>query len=255
LIKRNLQLVREYLSNPYLWVGIGGLSILVAIVYFVFNSIMMPNYTRHDVSTEVPDVMNLSAEVADSVLASAGLRTELVVLRKPNLPLDVVIDQTPPPRAQVKPGRHIYLTVNTGDTTTVLVPRVETYGVRQARNMISQSDLVVGSVLPDSIPSVYEDIVTHQEPAAGERVPPGTVVNLLFGTGLGDEFVTVPDVTGLPVDEARAALLGLRLRSIVIGETAELDDLPIVLEQGPEAGASVKEGYEIRLRLTRTNDE
>jgi len=252
---RILKTIRHYVTNPYLYVGLVVLTAVSSIAYVAINSFMMPSFTRHEVSVVVPDVINLSEEEAASSLEEAGLRVEQVILRKPNLPRDVVIDQNPPPRAEVKPGRRVYLTINTGDTTTVVVPRVESYGIRQARNMLMQADLIVGSVDPDSIPSVYEDIITSQFPAAGERVEPGTTVNLLYGTGLGTNNVTVPDVTGLPPDDAAQTLLDLRLRSIVVDSPSEEAEFIVVLAQAPVAGTSVKEGYEIRLFLQERSRE
>lgn len=238
-----------------MWIGTVGLIVLTGVIYLAFNSLIMPSFTRHGTSIEVPDVMNITSDDAAAMLEDAGLRTEQIILRKPNLPRDVVIDQSPGPRSLVKPGRRVYLTVNTGDTTTVLVPRVETYGVRVASNMLAINDLIVGEILPDSIPSFYEDIVTLQQPAAGERVPPGTVVNLWYGTGLGDELVLVPDVTGLTAEDAQRTLLDVRLRSIVIGTPEdESEEEPLILEQSHEPGTSVSEGFEIRLRYTRTRE-
>ncbi len=237
-----------------MWIGLAALVVLTGVLYVSFNSWIMPTFTRHEASIEVPNVVNQPSEDAATVLEEAGLETEQVILRKPNLPRDVVIDQSPGPRSLVKPGRRVYLTVNSGDTTTVLVPRVETYGIRVASNMLALNDLIVGEILPDSIPSFYEDIITLQEPSAGERVPPGTVVNLWYGTGLGDELVVVPDVTGLTAEEAQQRLLDVRLRSIVIGEPEEPDDEPLILEQSHSPGTSVSEGFEIRLRYSRTQE-
>ncbi len=241
--------IRSTVTNPWLWVGLAVLASISGILYLVFNSFLMPAFTRYDVSIQVPDVMSLTMEEATDSLTAAGLRAEEVILRKPKLPRDVVIDQNPPPLALVKPGRRVYLTINTGDTTTVVVPRVESYGIRQARNMLMQADLVVGSVQPDSIPSVYVDIITSQFPAPGQRVEPGTTVNLLFGTGLGANNVSVPDVTGLTPKAAAQALLELRLRSIAVDYRPDEQDFMVVVSQAPAAGTSVKEGYEVRLFL------
>ncbi|MDA0875239.1 MAG: PASTA domain-containing protein [Bacteroidetes bacterium] len=246
--------IHRALTNRYLWAGLLGLAGVTGILYVVLDSLIMPTFTRHGASVQVPDVMSLSMTEADSLLERAGLQAEEIILRKPNLPKDVVIDQNPPPMAQVKPGRRIYLTINTGDTTTVVVPRVVSYGIRQARNMLMQANLTVGQVRPDSIPSVYEDIVTRQTPRAGSRVAPGTVVSLLYGTGLGQESVIVPDVTGMAPTEARQALLAVSLRSIVVDSPSEGERQPTVVTQAPAAGTSVREGYEIRLFLQKEED-
>ena len=106
-------------------------------------------------------------------------------------------------------------------------------------------------MLPDSIPSPHANTITRQSPAAGTNVPAVTGVTLWYGTGLGDILVTVPDVTGQTVAEAKAELLELKLRSIVLGEATGRDNDTIVLEQGTQPGTSVKQGFEIRLYLTK----
>jgi beta-lactam-binding protein with PASTA domain len=246
--------VRRYLSNPYLWVGLAGLLLVLGIIYGVFNSLIMPSFTRHSESVSVPSVVSLPSDEAASVLTEAGLQSEQVILRKPNLPRDIVIDQNPPPDAQVKPGRRIYLTVNVGDTTTVLVPNVDSFPIREARSRITVHGLRIKEVLPDSIPSPHANTVTRQFPRAGTSVPAGTEVTLWFGTGLGEKDVIVPDVTGMTVLEAKEALLSLNLRSVVVGQSEGAVGTKKVVEQGTAAGTSVKEGFEIRLRLERQED-
>jgi beta-lactam-binding protein with PASTA domain len=243
-----LTTMRRYLTNPYVWAGLVGIGMISAVMYLVLNLWVMPSFTRHDASITVPDVINLSEEAATASLEAEALSAETVILRKPNLPRNVVIDQNPPPLAEVKPGRRVYLTINTGDTTTVVVPKVESYGIRQARNMLMQADLVVGEVSPDSIPSVYKDIITKQDPSPGQRVSPGTTVHLLFGTGLGTTNVLVPDVSGMNPEKARRTLLDVRLRSVVMDESSGSDSLRVI-SQAPPAGTSVREGYEVRLFL------
>lgn len=239
--------LRALLHNLYLWKGLLLFVVITGILYVLFNYLLMPNYTRHGISVAVPDVLDFSFEAAAVVIEEKGLRPEQVLLRKLNLAKNVVIDQNPSPNARVKPGRRIYLTVNSGDTTTVLVPKVEGFSVREARNRIGIQGLAVQDVLPDSIPSAHANTITKQSPVAGERVPPGALVTLWYSTGLGDRQVLVPDVMGMAAEEAQRFLLNLRLRSVVIGDpTIE----QIVRSQSPLPGTSVREGFEIRLRLT-----
>lgn len=216
----------------------------------------MPTYTRHGVSLSVPDVRAQQADSARGAIEAAGLLAETIQLRKPNLPRDVVIDQSPPPDARVKPGRRIYLTINSGDTTTVVVPNVEALPIREAQNQLVISDLLVAAVRPDSIPSAHANTITRQEPEAGARVAPRTPVSLWYSTGLGSEMVDVPDVTGMTTHEARQFLLGLRLRSVVLGQRGG-SDTPAALTvqaQSPAAGTRVREGFEVRLRLDAPDD-
>jgi len=109
---------------------------------------------------------------------------------------------------------------------------------------MTTAGLVVRSEEPDPIPSPYENTVTKQRPEAGERVDQGSAVTLWYSTGLGSEFVEVPDVVGLPARLAAEALLELRLRSVVV-DAAEQDSL--VVRQSRPPGTRVREGFEIRL--------
>jgi beta-lactam-binding protein with PASTA domain len=237
--------------NSYLWKWLSVVVVLTVVVTVLVNFVVMPAYTRHGVSVTVPDVLDDPYDAAAASLERAGLRPEEIQLRKPNLPRDVVIDQNPSPDARVKPGRRVYLTVNSGDTTTVLVPKVEGFSVREARNRINIQGLAVRDVLPDSIPSLHANTVTRQTPPDGTRVPPGAEVTLWYSTGLGDRQVRVPDVVGMAAEEAQDYLLSRRLRSVVIGEA--LPDREVA-DQSPAAGTSVREGFEIRLRLSTAAD-
>jgi eukaryotic-like serine/threonine-protein kinase len=212
----------------------------------------MPLYTRHGIAIPVPDVMSQSFDTAALAVTEAGLIAEEVVLRKPNLPRNVVIDQNPKAGWTVKPGRRIYLTVNSGDTTTVIVPKVEALSVREATNRIAIHGLVVADVQPDSIPSLHANTVTKQVPEEGKRVDPGTPVSLWYSTGLGQQSVLVPTVVGMKADSASVFLLSLRLRSVLIG-AASKDR--IVSRQSPEPGTSVREGSEIRLHADPPDED
>lgn len=249
-IRRLSRTTRDYATNPYVWSGLVVLIVLGAIIYVVFNHWLMPAYTRHGESITVPDVINRSVEDANNRLESAGLRTDEVVLRKPNLPRGVVIDQNPEPLSTVKPGRRIYLTVNSGDTALVAVPSVLNHSVREARNRIMIQGLTVGDVRPDSIPSAHANTITRQSPAAGERVPPEGGVTLWYSTGLGDRLVTIPGVSGMTMEDAREALLDIRLRSVAPRADFEVVADSLVACQSPAEGATVLEGFEIRLYLS-----
>ena len=250
---RFLRQILQALANKYLWLGLAVLVAITGIAYVTFNSWLMPSFTRHGEAIAVPGVVSMSFDEAAAILDSIGLSSEQVTLRKPNLPRDIIIDQNPPMDALVKPGRRIYLTVNAGDTTTVLVPNVTSFPIREARSRITIHGLTILEVLPDSIPSPHANTITRQEPIAGSAVPSGSAVTLWFGTGLGDRLVSVPDVTGLNVSEAREALLSLKLRSVVVGAGTEPVEFMTVVRQGTDPGISVREGYEIRLHLSEEN--
>jgi beta-lactam-binding protein with PASTA domain len=267
--------LRSLARNPYFWSGLGGLVVVATGVYFLFNALLMPSYTRHDAAIQVPDVMDLSFTEAKETLLRHDLAVERQVGRfNPRVPQDHVVDQNPPASSNVKPGRRVYLTVNSGTAPTVSVPDLTGTSLREARNRLMSLGLDVGEEQVDSIPSPYARTVTRQAPEPGDSLKKGASVDIWYSRGLGDERVPVPNVRGLRVDAAEARLLRQRLRSVVIDPTpadeenatapeesetgtdqeAEVEEDPKtrlwVRQQGLDPGVRVRSGTEVRLFVT-----
>lgn len=253
-----LQWLRALGTNLYFWGGIGGLFAIGFGIYLVVDAVIMPAYTRHDVSARVPNVENVPFEKADSLLNARSLQVERQVGRyNPNVERGIVVDQTPLPTSKVKPRRRVYLTVNAGELPTVKLPDLTGMSVREARNRVSSIGLMVDTVKADTIPSPYANTITKQNPAPGDSLKKGQSICLWYSTGLGEEKVNVPNVVGYTVADARETLLRRELRSVVVGtnstQDADADSLEsaiYVRRQGHDPGASVRAGTEIRLFTT-----
>ena len=261
LFGRPLAWLKRLGQNPYFWSGIGGLFVVSVGIYFLFNAVVMPSYTRHDASTSVPNVLDRSYKDAREVLEAQGLAVERQVGRyNPRVPQNQVVDQNPPPNALVKPGRRVYLTVNSGTAPIVSVPDLSGTSLREARNRLTNLGLEVGQERVDSIPSPYAQTVTRQRPAAGDSLKKGTTVDIWYSRGLGDEQVTVPDVRGVRVLVAEDLLLRRKLRSVVINANASTENASSdeerkaerlwVRQQSLQPGSTVRSGTEVRLFAT-----
>jgi beta-lactam-binding protein with PASTA domain len=234
------------IASRQLWVRLGGLVAAVVLVAVLFNLALMPLWTRHGAEVSVPEVRQLSADDAENALQSAGLRAEQREQPfNPNLPADIVVDQTPLPGSAVKPGRRIYYYVNARPREMVRVPDVLSRSEGVARADLEAAHLVVGDVAVDSVHTPYEGTVTRQTPRGGHQIPIGSRVTLWISPGLGQDRVTVPDVTGLSPAEARR----------VVREAALWVDSPNargdrVQWQEPRAGTRLREGEEVRIHTT-----
>lgn len=93
---------------------------------------------------------------------------------------------------------------------------------------------------------VAEGGVLTQEPVAGVRVSPGSEVRLVVSAG--SQTVRVPDLVGVPVDEAKDALAeaGFRVNER-IGSTEETR--AVILEMYPAPGTLVNIGDTIRITV------
>ncbi len=247
LPRRSYRYLRSLLGNGYFWGGLGVLLGVLLVLYLLFNHLIMPTYTRYEVSVRVPDVRNQSLEDARQILAQRGLGVGKPEQRfDRDRPPNVILDQNPPPEAAVKPGRLIYVTINSGEIPMVKIPRVEGMSLREARNRLLAQGLTIEAERADSIPSPYSNTVTRQHPSAGKTVPEETGITLWYSRGLGDRYVALPDVTGMTVSQARQALLLKRLRAVVLDRAEGVDD-PVVVRQSREPGTRVREGFELRL--------
>lgn len=262
-LKNALDWLRALLRNPYFWGGIGGLLLLGATAYLLIDAVIMPSYTRHGVSVRVPGVEGRSFETAVKLVENRNLQVRRQVGRyNPRVDQNVVVDQNPPAKADVKPGRRVYLTVNAGEVPMVKLPDLNGISVREAQNRVSSLGLTVDTTKADSIPSPYPNTVTRQRPEPGDSLKKGGSVVLWYSTGLGTDTVRVPNVTGRRVKEARDILLGRKLRSIVVDPRAPRPDedtsqqadtsatRQFVRRQGRSPDTKVRAGTEIRLFVT-----
>ena len=251
-MKERLSSLGEHLkfltTNPFFWGGAAGLILIGLILVVLVNSVLMPTITRHDDYVTVPDVINYTYDDARFALQAAGLEVEQVMQRfSPNAPRDAVVDQNPNPASRVKPGRRVYLTVNSGEQSMVLVPRLTDLSVREATSRLTSLGLHAGELRPDSIPSQYANTITRQQPQPGDSLARGGEVRLWYSTGYGSSYVSVPDVAGMTIAEAGEVLLESKLRYVVIGG-GDVDDSQLrVQRQSREPGTRVREGFEIRL--------
>lgn len=258
-----LDWLRTLAQNTYFWGGVGGLLLLGVTAYFVVDAVLMPSYTRHGVSVQVPDVEDRPFLEAKKRVENRDLEVKRQVGRfNPNVPREAVVDQNPPPQSNVKPGRRVYLTVNAGEAPMVHIPNLNGISVREAKNRISSLGLNVGTVQRDSLPSPYPNTITRQRPESGDSLKTGGTVDLWYSTGLSTDTVQVPNIVGRTVERARRLLRTQKLRAVVVDpRTADAPDPAsqpadtastrrFVQRQGRAPDTKVRAGTEIRLFTT-----
>lgn len=237
--------LKSLLTNGYFYLAVVGLGLACVLGLVLLSKVLLPTFTRHSAFVTVPDVSNLSYEAAADVLERNKLTSDRRIVKfRPDLPKDVVVEQNPPTGTSVKPGRRIYLTINSGTTPTVVIPNVIDLSIQEAKNRVISAGLRVVRTEPDPHPSPYGNTVTRISPPPGATVDKGSDVVLWYSTGMGSQYVDIPDVVGMTISQARRRLLELKLRTVTIDATSDSD---VVTRQSREPGTRVREGYELRL--------
>ena len=133
--------------------------VVIALVFLglaIAAFIAMALGTRHSARRTVPDFVGLKMTDAEYF---AG-RRDLQIIVNDSLhvsayPGGVILDQLPKGGVVVKPGRKVYVTVNSMRQRMVAVPYVAGRSLRQAKNMLETAGLTIDHL------EYAEDIATN----------------------------------------------------------------------------------------------
>lgn len=142
---------------------------------------------------------------------------------------------------------------NFWSNATVDVPNVVGKQVTVAKHILEDNHLRV-SVSEVSNPDVPAGQVISQSPEANEQVKEQRTVHLVVSKGVGD--ITMPDITGMTIDQARSRLKNLGL---VIGKiSAGIDDSKedgVILMQSPPGDSKVTKGATVDVTVNRVKSK
>jgi len=239
-----------------------GINLLIAVVLVVVCVIVivssLKKYTDHGHEIEVPQITGLYPEEAQVLLDGMNLRLEVIDSTFSNkVPLGTIVEQNPPMESKVKQGRSIYVVINASAQRQVVLPELHDVSYRQAECMLRQLGLQIDSIIYEA--SEYRDLVLDlrigdRSIETGEKVSEGTMITLVVGQGRGTEMVTIPDLGGLKLIEARSLLLSEHLTlgrvEYDIAPTEENKEEYVVYWQSPQDGKSLLEGSAVQVKLS-----
>jgi beta-lactam-binding protein with PASTA domain len=234
-----------------LLIHIGIILALMAALFLAFFFVYLPYTTNHGQTITVPDVTRLSLDEMHNLLDDRNLRYEVedCTFVAGAQPL-TVIQQYPRANSKVKEDRKIYVTITKRVAPMVQMPNLISLTLRSAELNLKSLDLISGA--PIYVPDVAKNSVLRQlyngkEITPGTPIPKGAQVDLEVGDGLGSTMFEIPNVVGLPLDEAEAAIRGSNLK---VGTKISVEDpekeVGTVIRQRPEA----RSGERIRVGET-----
>ncbi|MFE6175094.1 Stk1 family PASTA domain-containing Ser/Thr kinase [Streptomyces sp. NPDC056464] len=137
----------------------------------------------------------------------------------------------------------------------VPVPNLVGETESSARDLLTNSDLKVGTVTKKECEDQPKGNVCDQDPDPKTKVDKKTPVNLVVSTGAPK--VTVPSVIGLSLDEAKSKLQADDYQFEIKTETRETssDDPNTVLDQDPPRGEEVEKGTTITLTVAKEEEK
>lgn len=188
--------------------------------------------------TQVPDVTGMPLEEAFRTLRQAELEVRSYPENVPGQPADQIINQNPVAGAVVRRGRSVTLGVNNPPADT-RVPTLTGRQEAELETMLADAGLTLGEVSYE-YSSDPEGSVISQNPEGGSMLTSGESVAVVVSRGQELQRVTMPDVSGLSVNEARQQLSALGITRIDAVATSLSYDRPgRVSQQFPAANERV----------------
>lgn len=169
-----------------------------------------------------------------------------------------VMDQDPEADTEVKEGTRITLTVvgadhngEQDDETMVPVPSIIGKSYENAQSALRAAGLNV-SRTEQSSETIAEGYVISCDPDAGTEVATGSTVNVVVSTGSANTNKSVPNLTGLTQDQAKAALekVGLKLGSVTEEESSS--QAGTVIGQTVPYGTEVAAGTAVGITIAKS---
>lgn len=229
------------------------------VAFTVISLLLLKIYTKHGQSETVPALKGLSLEEAVEMVDRHNLKYKIidsVFVREKKL--GSIIEQNPAPNTIVKPGRSIYLIINSKAVRQIPLPDLRDLSLRQAEAMVKSLGIRVANI--EYAPSEYKDLILDakyngQSLPAGAKVPEGGSIVLVAGSGVGHlASGVVPNLVGLDILTATSLMSAT---SYMLGGV--IYDVPPsgneqdykIFRQSPVAGDSIAPGTIIDIWLSK----
>lgn len=255
---KNMSLIERLKSWPLLYNAL--LIGLTLVVMAVVAHFAMRAFTRHGARRTVPELTGIPLAEAERLAKQNDL--ELIVNDSLYVTIyegGIVLDQLPEPEVEVKPGRKVYITINSFSQKMVPLPYVAGRSLRQAKNMLEiagleidkliyRSDMATNYVLEESYRG---EPVTRESNRMAEA---GSGVTLYVGVegGYGENYT--PRLIGSTARDAKSRLWesGFNVGTIHYDEGIDLltQKEARVYRQEPALGTPRMLGSSVNLYLT-----
>ncbi|MCX4968825.1 Stk1 family PASTA domain-containing Ser/Thr kinase [Streptomyces sp. NBC_00654] len=199
--------------------------------------------------TRVPSLLGQTQKTAEQRLSDAGLDLAGVDRAySDTVDRGAVISSDPASGERIRGNGSVGLVVSRGPEI-VEVPDAEGLSLGDARRELKKAGLVPGMVTREFSEDVVRGDVIRTDPEAGTERHPDSAVALVVSKG---SPVDVPDVTGLSVVDATAALDEEGLKAEVLPDRVNSPEVAgDIAHQTPGEGAEAAEGDTVQLTVSK----
>ena len=230
-------------------------GIVVALAAFIGGALLwMAQQPVEPELIAIEEVRGLEVPVATAQLLTQGFTVSSAIAEAydDEIAEGLVVGTDPEAGVEIEVGSEVGLIVSLGPAP-VGMPAIIGLTLDNATDLLEERGFVVGEIEREFSRVQPENQVLQATDEAGIPIGPGTelavgtVINLLVSAG------EVPDVTGRPLDQARAALEAVGLVGLPTGDGAFSDTVPLgaVISMDIPTGQVIKPGDTIALTISR----
>lgn len=202
----------------------------------------------------VPVFVGKDIRLAKEQLPNNRLREGRLTEVQSDEPRGIVLEQFPSPGTIVDPYTRVSLQFSSGLQTDdrIPVPQLITHSLSEAAEILISKNLFAGHIR-EEVSGKPEGEVIDQSPQTGTLVKPGSAVDITCAVKAPDQYIRVPDVSGMPEEKARIVLndAGLPVEHVFFQKSEHPDGT--VISQIPYPDQEVKKGTPSTLFISENN--
>lgn len=230
----------------------------IAVVFLLLVSFVAMRIIIKGSEVVVPDIVGKSFLEATQILNKSRLGTPIIEGEKYNasFPDGYVVEQKPKPGTRVKRGREIKVFISKG-TEAGVVPNIVGEMVSDAQPALQSLGLEVGTITKiHSEDYPQEGVIIAHTPPPKAKVQKGAKINLLVSLGRPVVTYTMPDISGMYMDEAIELIKqrGLKVGLIEKEISPDVNEPGIILDQTPQPGERIKPGTVVNIVVSAISE-
>ena len=237
----------RFIFSKFFWINVILATIALYVVFYLTMS-NLDNYTNYGVKIEVPNLKGLQLYQVQDSIKSLDLKYEIRdSVFSDDFPIGMVIQQDPLPNSDdfpnfIKPSRTIYITIVKRQEILREVPDFLTNVT--SKNICKSKLEMLGF-------KVELEVKNHKDKdkvlglefdnkviKAGQKLPKGSLIKIIFGSGDKGQPIELPDFKGMNIYLAlkKANELGLDLEIHYYDSIKDLKDsnLAVIFQQYPD---------------------
>ena len=233
--------------NKFILLGIG--VVLLLIIVLIAGRLIRSFGPVSSDTVLIPNVIGMTQQQAEETLANKNLEAEVTYRTSSDEQTGYVLDQTPAADQEVGSGRTIEIVVGSG-AAPLTMPNLIGATQRMAEFKLNDMGLNV-RITEEYDPDKPKGEVIDQYPTANSDISPNTLVELVVSQGPEPEPIKMPDLLGLPIDQAYTVLAEYYIEVTEVTSQVSFDyPEDCVCYQSVEPGADTETGIEITLAIS-----